>query len=269
VAKPPIEQPLVADYRSLVSPARLHTTPLEERESGLDDLPRLITAVSPNDLMYQADEKHYFYWGGAAIRSICWVLAALEEREPKSILDFPSGHGRVLRALKVVFPDAELTAGDVDRDAVNFCSSTFGAHPIYAAESPRKTVLGRQFDLIWCGSLITHLDEVKCRELLELLAASLAPSGVLVFTAHGPHYRSLLGEGKMSFHLRSPDQLLADYDQDGFGYQDYESQSGYGISLCSPTWVSRNIDELEGLGLDCYAARGWGGLHDVYGCVRG
>jgi SAM-dependent methyltransferase len=199
---------------------------------------------------------------------MAWVLASLEARAPASILDLPCGHGRVMRALEVAFPAAALTACDIDRDAVDFCSRTFGARPVYAMESPGDTVLSGSFDLIWCGSLITHFDERMCRELLELLTGALAPSGMLVFSAHGPHYRSLIGAGSMSFPVWEPHRLLDSYDQRGFGYEDYHNQHGYGISLCSPTWVSRIVEGIDHLDLACYAARGWGGFHDVYGCVR-
>jgi SAM-dependent methyltransferase len=267
VASAFVEAQLLADYRSLVSPTWLRTSAAEEHEARLDELPGVITEVSPDDVMYQTDERHYFYWGRAAIRAICWVLAGLDRREPESILDLPSGHGRVLRALKAVFPGAALAACDIDHGAVDFCSEVFGAHPIYASESPRETVIGDRFDLIWCGSLITHLNEKRSRDLLEVLAGSLTPSGVLVFTTHGPHYRSLIADGAMAFPIGSTEDLLAEYDRCGFGFQEYTNAIDYGISICSPSWVVGAVEAVQGLGLDCYAARGWNGLHDVYGCT--
>jgi SAM-dependent methyltransferase len=223
--------------------------------------------VAPDDSMYRSDEKFYFYWGRSAIRVILWVLAALDKGDPKTILDLPSGHGRVLRALKATFPNAAITACDIDRDGVDFCVSMLGARPVYAAESPAETVLDDQFDLIWCGSLLTHLSATKCGELLRLFTEALSPSGILVFTTHGPRYRELIGAGSVKFAVRDDDGLVKDYDRDGFGYRDYQSQDDYGISLASPTWVARTIEALDGLRLECYAARGWGGFQDVYGCV--
>jgi SAM-dependent methyltransferase len=254
-----------ADYRSLVLPARLRTSPADEREAQLHELPAVIAEVSPNDLMYRTDERNYFYWGRAAVRAVCWVLAALERPQPRTILDLPSGHGRVLRALKGVFPGALITACDIDRDGVDFCAEVLGARPVYASTSPKETVLDDQFDLIWCGSLITHLNEHTSRELIEELAGSLTPGGVLVFTTHGPYYRSLIEKGVMAFSVRSTERLLAEYDECGFGFQEYRNATNYGISLCSPTWVIGAIDEIEGISMDCYAARGWGGFQDVYG----
>jgi SAM-dependent methyltransferase len=246
----------------------LRMTPRLERETGIDNMPGVLTEVTPNDVMYQTDPDHYFFWGRAAIRAIRWVLLGSEKLEIRTILDLPSGHGRVLRALKAAFPDAELTAGDLDRDGVDFCTSTFAARPLYAAQFPRDTLIDERFDLIWCGSLMTHLDESNCIELLEMLAGALEPTGVLIFTTHGPHYRSMIDTGKMKFAITSPEHLVSRYDKVGFGYEDYSHRQGYGISACSPTWASRRIAEIDSLELACYAARGWGGFQDVYGCQR-
>ena len=72
------------------------------------------------------------------------------------ILDLPCGHGRVMRWLRATFPKASLTACDIDGDGVSFCAETFGARPALSSTDPEDLVLGT-FDLIWCGSLLTHL----------------------------------------------------------------------------------------------------------------
>jgi hypothetical protein len=60
--------------------------------------------------------------------------------------------------LKAAFPGAELTACDIDRDAVEFCAETFGAVPVCAETRPEQIRFDREFDLIWSGSLFTHLE---------------------------------------------------------------------------------------------------------------
>ena len=45
--------------------------------------------------------------------------------------------------------------------------------------------LGRQFDLIWIGWLITHFDEQRTRKLLSVMQKYLLPNGVLVVSSHG------------------------------------------------------------------------------------
>ena len=109
------------------------------------------------------------------------------------ILDLPWGHGRVLRHLKMAFPTARITACDLKRDGVDFCASQFDAIPVYARESPveNKPEPGR-FDLIWVGSLLTHLDAPRWRDFLECFRRWLRPCGVWVFSTHGREtYRHL------------------------------------------------------------------------------
>ena len=251
------------DFRS-----RLRMTPLEEQQCGLDKVPGVVTQISPNDVMYRTDPDHYYFWGRSAIRAILWVLYALGKEEPRQILDLPSGHGRVLRSIKATFPSAALTAADVDRDGVDFCSRTFQAKAVYAAESPSETKSVDRYDLVWCGSLVTHFDAQRSRSLLERLGAALSPGGILIFTTHGPYYRSRIADGTLNFSIASARRLVLNYDKEGFGYQDYLNDSGYGISASSPEWISRTVADIEGLELGCYASRGWGGFQDVYGCTK-
>ena len=55
------------------------------------------------------------------------------------MLDFACGHGRVMRTLKAAFPDALLTACDIDRDGVDFCARTFGAAPVYFQRTQQRS----------------------------------------------------------------------------------------------------------------------------------
>jgi len=45
----------------------------------------------------------------------------------RSALDLPSGGGRVLRFLRVAFPDAEFVACDTNEALVEFCGKALGA----------------------------------------------------------------------------------------------------------------------------------------------
>ena len=86
-------------------------------------------------------------------------MLAAQKETATNILDLPSGYGRVMRFLKAEFPEAALTACDVIREGVDFCARTFGARAIYGKEDPSELELDERFDLIWCGSLLTHVDE--------------------------------------------------------------------------------------------------------------
>ena len=76
--------------------------------------------IDPDDVMYRPERRDlYFELGASALRAVRVALLAAGKEEPERILDFPSGHGRVLRMLKAAFPGAALAAGDLNRAGVD------------------------------------------------------------------------------------------------------------------------------------------------------
>src|SRR5207237_3128793 len=148
-------------------------------------LARVASRISYEDGMYKGDGAHYFHVGLDAIHRIEEALAAASIETVNNILDFPCGYGRVLRFLVQRFPDARVTACELLPDAVRFCAETFNAIPAQSAYELDTLTLGARYDLIWCGSLATHLDARRTRELLRFFARHLAPGGLLLFTTHG------------------------------------------------------------------------------------
>jgi SAM-dependent methyltransferase len=239
--------------------------------------------ISPRDHMFNTDPNpvNYHALGWTALDCIRLGLLSAQKESVSSILDLPSGHGRVSRILRAEYPEARLTACDIDRDGVDFCAETFGAKPVYGHERPQDIELDDTFDLIWCGSLLTHMDEPQWDGFLDLFESALMPGGVLVFSASGrcivprlrdPEYaRAYLdSEAKCEAILRS-------YDESGFGYTDYELPDdfreslslprNFGISLAAPSWVCSQIEKRTGLQLVAYLEGRWG-AQDVIACVR-
>ena len=101
----------------------------------------------------------YLTAGLSASRSIQASLdAAGKVISGGSVLDFPCGYGRVLRFLKEMFPDSTIVASDIESEAVEFCQRAFAVQGYLStsARSLKTLSLPWKFDLIWCGSLITH-----------------------------------------------------------------------------------------------------------------
>jgi SAM-dependent methyltransferase len=222
--------------------------------------------------MFRGNERGYFASAASGLRCIRIAMTAAGMRSPTTILDFPCGHGRVLRMLSAAFPRACLTACDVDRDGVDFCARLFGATPAYALDDPRETKIEGSFDLIWVGSLLTHFDTDRWSQFLALLSSALAPGGLLVFTTHGRHVAATVSAGRERFGLSEEtcDTMLRDYRQQGFGYADFPTRTGVGISLSSPAWVcNRLAEEFPRLELLTYTERAYGAnrLQDSIGCV--
>ncbi len=144
----------------------------------------MIEDISPRDHMFRVRER-YLRAGQKALDCIRLGMLAAERTTVASALDLPSGHGRVLRWIKAEFPDARLGAGDIDHDGVDFCAATFGATPVYGREDPADVEIDAPYELIWCGSLFTHLPPERWEGFLALFERALVPEGLLVFTTHG------------------------------------------------------------------------------------
>src|SRR6185436_830844 len=82
---------------------------------------------SPSDKMVNT---WYFSVGRSAVDVVMQACMASTLTEVRTVLDLPCGYGRVLRHLVALFPRASFAACDVDREAVEFCASTFGAKPL-------------------------------------------------------------------------------------------------------------------------------------------
>ncbi len=155
-----------------------------------------VRTIAPDDAMHKdGDEPFYFQTGRAALGRMRRALALAGKSDPGRILDLPSGHGRVLRMLRGAYPEARITACDIEAGAVAFCAEAFGAIPVVSRPDPAEIDFGAEFDLIWCGSLLTHLDEARWHAFLDLFERSLAPEGVLVFTTSGRRVVQILSRG--------------------------------------------------------------------------
>jgi SAM-dependent methyltransferase len=240
----------------------------------------VIETLAERDHMVEDNPVNYFHNGVAALGNIRIALAAAGVDEVRSVLDFACGYGRVLRMLKAAFPDAEIVACDLDRDAVDFCREVFDVEGVYATADPDELRIGADFDLIWCGSLLTHMPAERWPVFLEFFASHLAAGGVLVFTTHGRRIAGWLRAmvaGQDGPHERKPAynllgheirQLLSDLDRGGFGYQGYPQRGEYGFSLSRPDWVVRQILERPSLRLLALTESGWAGQQDIVACVK-
>jgi SAM-dependent methyltransferase len=234
---------------------------------------RVIQEVSPSDAMwgrYAGAAEHYASVGRSALACIRVAMMAAGKEDARRILDLPCGHGRVLRHLKAAFPEAGLTACDVDRDGVDFCARVFGATPAYSDERPERIRVDGRFDLIWCGSLLTHLPAERWHGFLELFSSLLSPAGLVVFTTLGRFAAAWIDQGLVHYGLGADvaRRLAAGCQRDGFAYADYPHATGYGLSLASPSWVVSRVAHLEELRLVHYSETAWDDHQDVVACVR-
>ena len=224
-------------------------------------------------------------WGPAALRCIEAAVESARRLLPPNavkrswvdrILVFPCGRGSVVRVLRTAFPDAQITACDLDPDAVAFCAQAYGAVPLHAHEDPARIETDATFDLIWCGSLFTHLDSGRWLPFLEFLEGRLRPWGILLFATNGQQLAPALGPPDME--AGRAEEMRAEFAQTGFSHgngglahwydPDGRGLSEWGTAIASPAWVCRRLEARPGLRLLTCAQRGWNQQQDVVACAR-
>ena len=168
------------------------------------------------------------------------------------------------------YPNAELTACDLNKDGVDFCVSTFGAKGVYSDIDVSKIMIESMFDLIWCGSLLTHLPSCKSKKFLEFFIDHLDNDGILLITLQGRWQISLQEKHWKCIDDERFNKALSEYDASGYGFVDYEGFEGvgYGISLVKPSWVLSNIEERKDISVIYFAERLWNGHQDVLAVTK-
>jgi SAM-dependent methyltransferase len=240
---------------------------------------KLSEKISLSDQMFPGDMEKYFIYGKSALYCISTALQAASKKsaDVKNILDLPCGHGRVLRALRAAFPAGRIHACDINRDGVDFCAGTFNAIPIYSAETIKEIPLIGNYDLIWVGSLFTHLDSADWRSFLELFIDHCEIGGIIVFTTAGNYLYEVKARGNNEgIEDEAARTMLEDFHLRGFGYANYpaartffhNTQNKYGSAIAKPSWVTGLLQEFPCLRLLTYTEAGWGGRQDVVSCIK-
>jgi SAM-dependent methyltransferase len=229
----------------------------------------VIETIAEDDEMYAGNRIHYFDVGNSALRCVRSALFAAGRPAPTRVLDLPCGHGRVLRTFKAAWPSAQFTACDVLRTGVDYCARTFGATPVYAERVPERTQLPGRYDLIWCGSLLTHFDLANWESLMRLFLRVLEPGGLLVATVQGRRTVDKILKGNLlGLKERQARELLEGYAKSGFAYQEYEHIPGYGLSLSSGAWSLAFVQRYPELRTVGYTERGWDDHQDALALQR-
>jgi SAM-dependent methyltransferase len=235
-------------------------------------LKNVSVSISALDGMYAGNTNHYLNVGLSAIHCI---NEALNQRSLpyviNTVLDLPSGYGRVLRFLVQRFQQAQITACEVDKNAVDYCAKHFGVNGAYSRIDLKNLSLGTTYDLIWCGSLITHLNRAAIGDVLEFFHRHAAPGGILVFTTHGSLAADRIRADPLSFTVPLEDapRLLSSFEQSGFSYVNYPwEEFGYGVSLTSKDCIKEELAKFNDWHLIYFSEHKWDGLQDVYAVIR-
>lgn len=221
----------------------------------------IVDEIHANDTMARGDQKSfYFKVGDDAIRVIFSALTLTWKQSPKRVLDMPCGHGRVARHLQAAFPDARLFVSDLDEEGTMFCADRFNAEPVVSKPNLTEVAFPANLDLIWIGSLFTHIDRKRTISWLTHLSTFLSEKGLIVATFKGMSQRELRNAGNVDYS-----ELWRTFDETGFGYTVYPGfeDQDYGTTLVRPSAILTFAEKIPCTRIINYTERGWANRQDV------
>ncbi len=237
---------LVADDASPETPAlQIHGAPEESRgeyalaRAYIDSVAKnpgsFVDRVAAGDEMYsyirnnivrKKDASYlYFKTEKEALQSIENIIQSSGKtfEHIKSFLDFASGYGRATRFLIQEIDPSKVWVSDIYEGAVDFQKEYFGVNGFYSETDPRKLQFPREFEMIYVGSLFSHLPMHRFRDWLSRLYAILEDDGILIFSTHGES-------------LCPPENKL---DPSGFTFLGMSESGSLSVSEYGSTFVTR------------------------------
>jgi SAM-dependent methyltransferase len=218
--------------------------------------------IAPVDDMKGGDSpdaaRHYMQVGVSALELITEGMLLARRTTIARILDFPCGGGRVTRHLVKFFPEAEISASDIEREKQAFVVSQYGAKPV-SCPPDFSQLPPEKYDLIFVGSLFSHLDAGMFARALDFFIRSLAPQGLLVITLHGRYTANAVSAGRSGWRdliLRA----VRRFRRGGFGYVVQERTRygvSYGAAFSAPSWVLQLIESRTDAMVLGFKERAW------------
>lgn len=170
-----------------------------------------------------------------------------------NILDFGVGCGRVLPWLAMLYPDANYFGTDIDKEAIEWDKANLSNIAKFSVNgaTPPTEYKNKQFDLVVCISIFTHLPEDMHLSWIAELARITKPNGILAISLHG---RKIIDK------LKDPDlprKNREEFLQRGFTYVLGSGTDGL------PGFYQNAYQD------DHYIMEKWGGLFTTVDVVKG
>lgn len=178
--------------------------------SDADGLP-----VPPIDLRegWSASDDDYLSSGQRDMAVMLEILEQAGETPARlrRVLDFGCAAGRMLRFYPRT-PDSECWGVDIKAKHIVWCQQHLSPPFFFATTTtlPHLPFEDRYFDLVYCGSVFTHIADLPDATLLELRRI-LRPGGLVYATVHDEHSVRALFE---QFRERGLTELLHKIDEE-------------------------------------------------------
>ena len=226
----------------------------------------LIKDISPEDQMFDGNRDAYFAIGKSAMVAILPGLITSQKKNFSRILDFGCGYGRVGRHLRAFFKNAEIEFTDIKRDAIDFCAKTFRGNGFVSSTDFNDLKFTSKYDLIWVGSVFTHIDHERQKILFDKLFSALQPGGILVFTFHGRRCIEMKDSGKIAYIEEGRwNRIVNSYLSMGHGYERYgrEDLGDWGISMNTIESIIDLVTHRKNARVVALSEAGWANHQDV------
>jgi SAM-dependent methyltransferase len=213
-----------------------------------DDISLIVSRdVMVGDHMYnEKNPDHYFRVGHSAITSITAALMLAGRPAPYRILDFACGSGRVTRWLKAIFPGSNIICSDLRQDSLTFLKNSFDVEIVLSNPFFSDISFDEPFDLIWCGSLITHLPQKQTQIFLECCASWLSHDGIAVVTFCGREVKRRMALSEQKYLLaKDAEKIISELEITKYGYVNYLGKDNIGFSICHPEWMLNEMIRLK------------------------
>jgi CheY-like chemotaxis protein len=182
----------------------------------------------------------------------------------KSILDFGSGAGRVTRWFRAAYPNAQITTADLRERDLDLCVSEFGSTRWVTSTDLQRLEAPQTYDLVWMGSVLTHLSADNSRLLMQKAMDWCNDKGLYVTSFHGRYAYSVRQNQYYVPDLSKLPEIEKGFETSDYGYADYPDSVGYGVSFTDPSWVISQAKKLP-CRIIAMGERVWDSNHDVLG----
>ncbi len=179
------------------------------------------------------------------------IASGYSERNNQKVLDLGCGCARMLRNMNQHFNDSELWGLDIDAKLIYWCKQNIGDTANYATTTliPHLPFESNYFNLIYCGSVFTHIDDLAEAWLLEVRRV-LKIGGVFYVTIHDENTVKMLGtdyrQSNLSNHLHQNATYLKNKENFGMMVIDRDNLSQVFFSKAYFTqWVQPFFEVLQ------------------------
>nr|VFJ67819.1 MAG: Methyltransferase domain-containing protein [Candidatus Kentron sp. FW] len=220
--------------------------------------------LADDDCMYAGNDRHYLSCGASALNTIFAALSLSQQYTPGSILDFGAGAGRVTRWLRAAFPDIAIDCCDLRTEDMTFCEKAFAVKTWISGVEIADLSARSTYDLIWIGSVMTHLPANSTTQLLDKVLSWCNHGGLVVTSLHGRSALRRHEDGRLKYIEDSKwKEIKNGYLSTGYGFSNYAEKQDYGISTTKLSWVTSLIESRSDIKLVLLSEEAWDGHHDV------